>query len=123
MSLLMGQVEMDEGCTHLEGYKLGFNDAYLQMVDKVNSLIEIKAEYDRAFCILRQEGVTRDDTKQLSTALSMLLANYRKVLELNKFKINELDFKIELKAADIKNATGQHVKPIINPHLNGIENS
>ena len=73
MSIQVKQIIPNESHFGLEGYMLGFNDAYLQMVDQVNSLIEMKEEYDRAFCIIRHAGITKVETKKLSTALALLL--------------------------------------------------
>lgn len=86
MDTQIKDIEMDEGVTHLQGYQLGFEDAKLQMIDQINSLINMKAEYDRTFCILRQAGVTREETKMLSTALSLLLASHKKEILLLKLK-------------------------------------
>lgn len=144
MSIQIKKIIPNESCFGLEGYKLGFNDAYLQMVDQVNSLLNMKEEYDRAFCIIRHAGITKQETKKLSTALNLLLnKHHTAILLLNKKNVDNSTELQDVKrgeifycnkdetlmacaarmgAAEVKNATGQHV-PIINPHLVGIENS
>ncbi len=81
----------NESCFGLEGYKLGFNDAYLQMLDQVNSLLSMKDEYDRAFCVIRHAGVTKIESKKLSTALTMLLHKHEATLLLLNKQINTDD--------------------------------
>lgn len=93
MTIQVKQIEMDEGATHLEGYKLGFNDAYLQLVDQVNSLVEMKAEYDRAFCIVRHAGIQKQATTKLSTAVSLLIARQQTTLILLEKEIEQCKIK------------------------------
>ena len=81
--------KMDEGCTHLEGYRLGFDDAYVQLAEQVKSLIVIKSEHDRAFCLIRELGITKEEAKSLSVALAALQHKHRKEIILLKHKVNQ----------------------------------
>ena len=90
MSVQIKRPIANESCFGLEGYKLGFNDAYLQMLDQVNSLLAMKEEYDRSFCIIRHAGVTKIESKKLSTSITMLLHKHAvDLLLLKKDKDNE----------------------------------
>jgi len=90
MSIQIKQIIPNESCSGLKGYNLGFEDARLQMVDQINNLIAMKEEYDRAFCIIRHAGITKEETKKLSTALALLLNRQQTTLILlEKEKENE----------------------------------
>jgi len=84
MSIQIKQIIPSESYSGLECYKLGFEDARLQMVDQINSLLDMKAEYDKAFCIIRHAGITKEETKKLSTALALLLNRQQTTLLLLK---------------------------------------
>jgi len=80
----MGTPQLDEGCTHLDGYNLGFNDALLQCEDELIQLRNIRAEYDRSLKLLRDEGVIKHEAKHLSTALRKLIHQFKKAILLTK---------------------------------------
>jgi len=89
MDTKIKEIELDKACLHIEGYVEGFNDARLQMTDQLNSLLDMKAEYDRAFCIIRHAGITKEETKKLSTALALLLNKHASELVLLNEKEKE----------------------------------
>ena len=78
------KVEMDEGCAHLDGYRLGFSDALLQCEDELIQLRNIRAEYDRSLHLLRDEGVMKQEAKHLSTALRKLITQFKKAILLSR---------------------------------------
>ncbi len=55
-----------------KGYAVGNVEAEVKYRERIASLEAIKAEYDRTFLILREAGITREQTKKLSVAAYLL---------------------------------------------------
>ena len=81
---MLVHVKPNEGCLHLDGYRLGFNDALLQIEDELIQLRNIRAEYDRSLHLLRDEGVLKHEAKHLSTALRKLIQQFKRTILLAK---------------------------------------
>lgn len=82
---------MDKDHADNKEYNLGFRDCYLQMIDTLNSLITMKSEYDKSFCIIRHAGITKKESYKLSTALQHLTMKHEKEILLLEKKIQSLE--------------------------------
>jgi len=71
-------VEPDNNYKDSKEYMLGFEDARTQMLEKLIQLEDIKRDYDRVTCKLRDLGIPRTVAKKPSVGLEIMVAGLRK---------------------------------------------
>lgn len=91
MQFDIDSIEMDAGCTHLEGYSLGFNDAKGQCLDSLIYYDTFKRENDRILSQLRLHGIPKELTKKPSVALAAMISRHQKQIKLLIDKVKELE--------------------------------